>query len=135
MRKNIVVVFTSNNARILVNPDVSKIKPGPNVLVNPDLSAVKRVPPHFWKLENGQVREMTPDEKADRIVDHVANDVDNQVPLIQSAQLVSAHDEPHANQTSRLPRIIQMDIPVWLSLIFALSAFLLGTLLTGGICI
>lgn len=49
--KNKVVVFTQNNARILVNPpDLTKFDGKPNTFINPDLSLVTGVEPHFWKL-------------------------------------------------------------------------------------
>jgi hypothetical protein len=35
----------------------------PGVLINPDLSQVEGIPLRFWKLQRGQVVEMTPEEK------------------------------------------------------------------------
>lgn len=49
--KNKVIVFTQNNARILVNPpDLEKFKNKQNVFINPDLTFVSGVEPHFWRL-------------------------------------------------------------------------------------
>lgn len=49
--KNKVVIFTQNNARILVNPpDLSKFDKKENAFVNPDLSLVTGIEPQFWKL-------------------------------------------------------------------------------------
>lgn len=68
--KNKVVVFTKNNARVLTNFELpKKINPRAKVLVNPDLSLLKRIPTHFWKLDCGAIKEMTPKEKRQRMRD------------------------------------------------------------------
>ena len=76
MKKTKVVVFTKNNARILVGVDP---KHYPGALVNPDLSAVRRVPTHFWKVVRNQVVPMNALEKRLRLADHAKNGVDNEV--------------------------------------------------------
>lgn len=43
------------------------IAPLPGVLINPDLTQVRNVDRNYWKVESGQVVEMTPQEK--QIVD------------------------------------------------------------------
>lgn len=65
MSKTRVVIFTENNARILVNPlNVERFKEMPNAVVNPDLQHVKNIPPHFWKLtESGNIVPMSDEEK------------------------------------------------------------------------
>ena len=82
--KNFAVVFTSNNARIVVNPSILQklaLKDKKNVVINPDLSLVKGVAPHFWKLSDDgkMVVEMTRPEKLVRLASHEAFGVDNNV--------------------------------------------------------
>lgn len=51
--KNKVIIFTDNNARILVNPaEVEIFEDKPNAYVNPDLRFVTGVAPHHWKQLN-----------------------------------------------------------------------------------
>ena len=60
--KNKVVVFTQNNARILINPDrIDRFEDKPNAFINPDLTFVAGVEPHFWKIIPNN-RPMTLDE-------------------------------------------------------------------------
>ena len=77
--KTQLVIFTSNNARILVGHNPAEY---PHALVNPDLSLVKRVPTHFWKLAGGKIVPMTAKEQAARLADHAKNAVDNDVTKI-----------------------------------------------------
>lgn len=69
--KNKVVVFTQNNARILVNPQqIDVFYKRNNALVNPDLTFVEGVEPHHWKLIN---RSRIPVADAVRLKDIVAD--------------------------------------------------------------
>lgn len=70
------VIFTSNNARILYgdDKDILSIK---GAIVDPNLSQVTGIPPHYWKLSNGHIVEMNPDEKAERDKNHLRYSVDN----------------------------------------------------------
>jgi hypothetical protein len=61
--KRKVIVFTSNNAGILTNPDMRPYVGRPNVLIDPDLSKVQGIAPHYWKLSNGNVVPLSPPEK------------------------------------------------------------------------
>lgn len=61
------VVFTSNNARIVKD---NKPVYG-TVVVDPDLSRVRGIPPHFWKLVDGAIVEMSRPEKVARLA-HIA---------------------------------------------------------------
>lgn len=67
--KTKVVVFTTNNARILVNPpDAESLVGLPGVLVNPDLSHVRHVPLEYWApdYENNRVVPLSEDERIPR---------------------------------------------------------------------
>lgn len=61
--KNRVVIFGTSFPKILtgINPD--DYKGATNVAINPDLSKLIGIPPHYWKLQNGQIVEMSPSEK------------------------------------------------------------------------
>lgn len=76
--KTKVVVFTSNNARILVNPaDLDYWRSREDALIDPDLSAVKAIPPHYWKRgEGGAVLPMDAEERKARDADIAANGAD-----------------------------------------------------------
>lgn len=53
-----VVIFTPNNARIIRNPSAEALESfvkWPNVVIDPDLSKVEGLPPHFWKLVDGEI--------------------------------------------------------------------------------
>ncbi len=82
-----VVVFTSNNARILtVSDDVASQMAGRiDTLVDPDLSAVKGIPPHLWKLVSGSIVPMGDKEQTVR-VEHIARTgADNNIiPITQA---------------------------------------------------
>lgn len=76
--KTVWVVFTRNNARLIVNPASESVFEGnPNAFKNPDLSSVQGVPPHQWKLEGAQIVPMTPAEVELRHRDIEKNGVDN----------------------------------------------------------
>lgn len=84
MKKNKVVIFTKNNARMLVNPkDLTAFESMPNAVINPDLSKVHRIPMHFWKLTKGQVVEMTRPEKIARMEDIEDHGADNKVKFME----------------------------------------------------
>lgn len=69
--KNKVVVFTQNNARILVNPQqIDIFYKRHNALVNPDLMFVDGIDPHYWKLIN---RSRIPISDAVRLKDIIAD--------------------------------------------------------------
>ena len=58
----------------------------PENLINPDISAVVEVPMKYWQLENGTVREMTPEEKQatdiaqrNEVLINIRNNVSNYV--------------------------------------------------------
>lgn len=79
-KKATVLVLTRNNARLLVNPpDIKALLQRPGVLLNPDLSAVKGIAPHFWKLVDGKIVEMTRVEKVSRLADIALVGADNRV--------------------------------------------------------
>lgn len=65
-----VVVFTKNNARVVHNPEnLERFRNHPYCVVDPDLSQVKGTPPHFWKLEGGQILPMSALEQV-AVLDH-----------------------------------------------------------------
>lgn len=52
MAKSVVVIFTEQNARILVNPEnIEQYYALPNASVDPDLTLVKGLSPDNWKLD------------------------------------------------------------------------------------
>lgn len=56
-------VFTTNTCRILKNPsNISELTKWPNAVLSPDFSKVGEVPPHFWKLVDGDIVSMSPRE-------------------------------------------------------------------------
>lgn len=75
--KNKIVIFTTNNARIVISDDVKKYKTMTNALINPDLSKVAGVPTHHWKLSGGKVAEMSRPEKVARDLQIQLNGIDN----------------------------------------------------------
>src|SRR5574343_295047 len=67
IKHNRCVVFTTNSALILNNPwDWEKIKHYANVIQKPDLSRVVKVPPRYWKIEDGVIMQMAEDERMKR---------------------------------------------------------------------
>lgn len=61
MNNDIVVIFGENGARILHGQDGRKYIGAKNALVNPAIPP--RVPPHHWKIQDGQIVEMSDGEK------------------------------------------------------------------------
>jgi hypothetical protein len=108
MSKNKVVIFTKNNARIIITNELSKYKKMQNAVINPDLSNVLQVAPQYWKLEGKKIVEMTRPEKMARDLDISLNGANNQ--LIE------------------LPRN-RLRIRVASYNLVIISAFLLGTIL------
>lgn len=93
--KNVIVVFTKNNARVLVNPEKF---PKDNYILNPDLSLVKGIPPHLWKLnKDGQIIPMKGQEIHNRLVDIEKHGSDNDIKLAQE----------NSNHTNWFKRIIR----------------------------
>ena len=76
MKKTKLVIFTSNNARILVGANPKEY---PTAWVNPDLSRVKGTPPHFWKIVGNQIHPMNFQEMAARLDHHARHGVDNDI--------------------------------------------------------
>lgn len=54
-----VAIFTTNTCRIIDNPpNPQEMSRWPNVVFDPDLHRVVGVPPHFWKVIDGQIHPM-----------------------------------------------------------------------------
>lgn len=67
MSKNVVVIFTENNARIKVNPpDIGTLSMLDNCVINPDLQYVKGVSPHHWKRVGQKIVPMNSIERVFR---------------------------------------------------------------------
>jgi hypothetical protein len=64
MKKTKVVVMNKNNARILINPD---------------LSGVEGIAPHYWKFEGNKVVPMNQKEQIKRYEDILKNGADTTV--------------------------------------------------------
>lgn len=80
-----VVVFTTNNARILINPpDLLPFVQMPNAVIDPDLSSVVGVAPHHWKLTNGKIQSMRDYEITARDAHIKNNGVDSHIRLLVS---------------------------------------------------
>jgi hypothetical protein len=78
--KDFVVVFTKTNARILVNPpNMADLLNKKQAILNPSLDYVRACPPHFWKLEAGQIVPMDPKEQEERLHQINSFGVDNDV--------------------------------------------------------
>jgi hypothetical protein len=63
------VVFTFNNARVIVNPpEIERMRwEGANIVVkNPDLSAVHGFAPQYWKVVSGRVVPLSYGERVAR---------------------------------------------------------------------
>lgn len=76
------VVFTSNNARIIKNPPTElekAILELPEFFLNPDLTAVKGYAPHFWRVKDGKIAPMHPDEWIPRRLDLIENGAQNDI--------------------------------------------------------
>jgi hypothetical protein len=74
-----LVVFTSNNARVLKNPDLVNFV-YPNSVLNPDLAPVKGIPPHHWRKRiDGKIVPMGPLARHMRDRNIAAHGVDNKV--------------------------------------------------------
>ncbi len=98
---NTVVVFTNNNARLLLNPEnLSAYEAMPNAVINPDLSGVLRLPPHFWKLKDGKVVKLEDSDITLRIADIGQRDAIN-------TYLVGTGIEPD-------PKPVSLRIPLYL---------------------
>lgn len=76
-KKQCVVVFTRNNARIYYTDDVTRLHNLSNLIINPDLSYVDGTPPHFWKMDQGCLVPMNDQEKHQRILDIETTGIDN----------------------------------------------------------
>lgn len=63
MKKNRVVIFSNGIPRILTGINPSDYLGVSNVVINPDLSKLIGIPPHHWKLSDGQIVEMSDAEK------------------------------------------------------------------------
>ena len=109
-KKSILVVFTPNNARVLVNADPGNY---PDALVNPDLSAVRAEPPHFWKLKDGKIVPMNRFEKRARLMDHKLSGV------------VNDFGAPRPTRARRVRNWARALSPLWLAIAGALIGWCL----------
>jgi hypothetical protein len=64
--KEFIVVFTKNNARIIMGGGMGAVGSSDRVVSSPDLSGVRGIPPHHWKLENGKIVPMDAKERSER---------------------------------------------------------------------
>jgi hypothetical protein len=79
-----IVVFTTNNARILYVENTKDYEGLENVLINPDLTLVRGIPPHFWKIQNDVIVPMSSGEVSKVEKDQAKKGVDNVIELIPS---------------------------------------------------
>lgn len=87
MKKPQVVLFTSNNARILNNPpNLESFKGFPNAVINPNLSKVHGYPPHHWKLVKNEILPMNEQEMKDRNEDITDLGPDNEAYCIREIE-------------------------------------------------
>jgi hypothetical protein len=103
-----IVVFLKYNTRILVNADPGKYKLFKNAVINPDLSKVRSVPPHFWKLYDGEIVPMTDKEQHIRLKEISRYGIDNHIRSLKPRQF--------------RPRRID-----WLLIRISIAAMVLGT--------
>lgn len=61
--KNRVVIFGSGFPKILTGINPTDYKDATNVAINPNLAKLMGIPPHHWKLVNGEIVEMSASEK------------------------------------------------------------------------
>lgn len=73
-----VVVFTSDNARVLEGQDPAKYQGRQDCLIDPKIP--QGVPPHHWKLSKGQLVEMTDEEKSQRNLIHSLPEITSKHP-------------------------------------------------------
>lgn len=111
MEKDVVVMFTKDNARIYVNPEnLLALLPSSQCLINPDMSAVKGLPPHFWKadVENNAVKPMSEMEMFDRLT--VLQEYGSIVPEPPKEQPadVKPIELPAKQEPSHLPLILAL---------------------------
>lgn len=95
MSKSKVVIFTKNNARVVVTTDVKPYLKMPNAVVNPNLKKVIGVQPLFWKLEKGEIVEMNRAEKLARKQSIHANGVDSALIILPNnkvKKLIRRHE-------------------------------------------
>lgn len=96
MSKEIAVVFTPTNARVLINPpNLADLVSSGECILNPDMTYVKQVPPHFWKYESGCIVPMTAEEQALRLDYIRQNGVDN---TICTKTLIKGDPTPNLNK-------------------------------------
>lgn len=88
------VVFTFNNARIIVNPpEIERMKwEGAHVVVkNPDLSAVQGFAPQYWKVVSGRIVPLSYSERVARSEHIEAFGVINEfMPYVEQSTLKKA---------------------------------------------
>lgn len=89
MSKTRVVIFTTNNARMVTNPSPKRLDEfmsWPNAFLNPDLSKVLNVmAPHFWKLDGrGQFCCQNEKEQSATLESHQKTGVDNKLQRLDS---------------------------------------------------
>lgn len=65
--KSFLVVFTTNNARIVKDPElIEALKSSPNAMLNPNLAGVRGCPPQYWKRDGDFIVAMTAEERLAR---------------------------------------------------------------------
>ena len=87
-KKRVYVAFTSNNARVFVNPPshiASKLLSIPGTLVDPDMKAVVAYAPQYWKNKNHKLVPLNYQERLVRshiiATDGADNDIFNVKPM------------------------------------------------------
>lgn len=79
---NNVVIFTSNNARIIkvTDRELFQYAERTDTAINPDFEALTGHPPHFWKLlPDKSIGLLSGPERKERVLDIEARGADNDV--------------------------------------------------------
>ena len=86
--KHFAVVFTANNARLVMGINPDDYKHNSRAVINPDLSRVRGTPPHFWKRIGDEIHPMSAVEQNAVRAHHAKHGVDNVVQTPASKSLV-----------------------------------------------
>ncbi len=117
MKDTRVVVFTENNARIVINPEkLGLYRTMANAVVDPDLSLVEKVPPHLWCLRDGVVQKLDEESILPRLQDIVDNGAVNHFQVGPKPEVVELPHVPP--EPARIPpkKKLNLKIPLFVIL-------------------
>lgn len=115
-----IVIFTSNNARVIYNPEnIEEYRNRPNCLIDPDLSKVAGLAPHYWRLVNESILPVPVLERPAIDTNHAMFGSDNDITRGYAEATIVNKSKP-----TKIPRAYQALVLIALVIVVGVACYL-----------